>query len=40
MKSRTGRMESLEGIHPDYLEIHPVDAHKYGLPDGEPGFGS
>jgi nitrate reductase (cytochrome) len=32
----TGRMESLEEFHPDHLEIHPLDAHKYGIRDGEP----
>jgi len=26
----------LRGIHPDYLEIHPYDAHQLKIADGDP----
>ncbi len=32
----TGRLEELEDITTDFLVIHPRDAHRYGIRDGEP----
>jgi nitrate reductase NapA len=31
----TGPVPSLQGIHPDYLEIHPYDAHQLQIKDGD-----
>lgn len=32
----TGPVPLLQGIHPDYLEIHPYDAHQVKVRDGDP----
>ncbi|MCP9469463.1 MAG: nitrate reductase [Nitrospira sp.] len=32
----TGQTPTLRSIHPDYLEIHPYDAHVLTIRDGEP----
>lgn len=32
----TGPAPTLKGIHPDYLEIHPYDAHRSEIKDGDP----
>lgn len=32
----TGQAPTLRSIHPDYLEIHPYDAHVLNIRDGEP----
>ena len=32
----TGPVPTLQGIHPDYLEIHPYDAHQLQIKDGDP----
>ena len=31
----TGSVPELRSIHPDYLEIHPYDAHKLGIDEGD-----
>jgi nitrate reductase (cytochrome) len=31
----TGKVPQLQNIHPDYLEIHPVDAHQLGITEGD-----
>ena len=30
----TGKLEALKEIHPDFVEIHPVDAARFGIADG------
>ena len=32
----TGPVPELQGIHPDYLEIHAHDAHRLGINEGDP----
>jgi nitrate reductase NapA len=32
----TGSVPELKNIHPDYLEIHPYDAHSRDIHDGDP----
>ena len=32
----TGPVPQLQGIHPDYLEIHPHDAYQLGIGEGDP----
>ena len=32
----TGKLEELEDITTDFLVVHPRDAHRYGIRDGEP----
>jgi nitrate reductase NapA len=34
----TGPAPTLHGIHPDYLEIHPYDAHQLKIASGDPVF--
>jgi nitrate reductase NapA len=31
----TGPVPELQGIHPDYLEIHPHDAHQFNIREGD-----
>jgi nitrate reductase NapA len=31
----TGQVELLKGIHPDYVEMHPEDAHTFKIANGE-----
>jgi len=31
----TGQAPTLKDIHPDYLEIHPYDAHRFKIADGD-----
>jgi nitrate reductase NapA len=32
----TGGVPELKNIHPDYLEIHPYDAFRLGINEGDP----